>query len=252
MRYAARTPRVEEPRAAPDHAANGRSTLPGSVCSEFIGTPLPHVAQHVVETPTVGLLQGNRMGLSATVLRVPGNLVQVSIARCRRSGPARVLPLFLRGKPQPQTGDHRRDPGQEGLRVVPAHLLHGAGWPAEAARVLAHHRFPESLGARRLEHPEAALDRDLMLRALVIPSSFLVIGRAHEELARRNPAQLLRNAANLERRPSPERVAFPIRGPLRPDPALPECSVRLDLDLAVAGADQAERTTQALTGLLRP
>src|SRR5271166_4292930 len=235
-------------RAAPDHAGGGRSTLACAILPVRVGTPLPYVAQHVVETPTVGLLQGNRMGLSATVLGVPGNLVQVSIARCRRSGPARVLPLFLRGKPQPQAGDHRRDPGQEGLRVVPAHMLHGAGWPAEAAWVLAHHRFPESLGARRLEHPEAALDRDLMLRALVIPSSFLVIGRAHEELARRNPAQLLRNAANLERRPSPERISFPVLGPLRSDPARPECPVRLDLDQAVASADQAEQTALLIPG----
>src|SRR5271157_5723156 len=226
----AHDPRDAAPRAAPDHAGGGRSTLACAILPVRVGTPLPHIAQHVVETPTVGLLQGNRMGLSATVLGVPGNLVQVSIARCRRSGPARVLPLFLRGKPQPEAGDHRRDPGQERLHVVPAHLLHGAGWSAEVAQVLAHHRFPESLGARRLEHPEAALDRDLMLRALVIPSSFLVIGRAHEELARRNPAQLLGDAANLERRPAPERVASPIRSPLRPDPALPECSVRLDLD----------------------
>src|SRR5208337_465474 len=141
-------------------------------------------------------------------------------ARFRRSGPARVFPLLLGRKPEPKAGDHRRDPGQEILDVLPANLLHGALGSGEPAWVFTHHRFPESLGARRLEHPEAALDRDLVLRALFMPSSFLVNGRAHEELARRNPAQLLRNAANLERRPGPERVASPIRSPLRPDPAL--------------------------------
>ena len=124
MRYAAHAQRSVVPRAAPEHAVGGRSTLACAILPVRVRTPLPHVAQHVVETPTVGLLQGNRMGLSATVLGVPGNLVQVSI-RLPPIRPGTRIPIAPRSEaraegrgssPRSGSGNPRRPPSSPAPR----------------------------------------------------------------------------------------------------------------------------------------
>ena len=85
--------------------------------------------------------------------------------------------------------------------VFPAHILHRPIRRLELTRVLAHQRFPERLGARCVEHPEAFGDRDLVLWSFVRVSPFLVGRRTHQEPTRRDPAEALADGAewNLRR-----------------------------------------------------
>src|SRR5690606_30741954 len=57
--------------------------------------PLPHVAEHVVQTPGVGRLAADRPDPVTGVVGVPGDLVERCVPRPGGPGPAGVLPLRL-------------------------------------------------------------------------------------------------------------------------------------------------------------
>lgn len=60
--------------------------------------PLPHVAEHIEQSKCVRLLLAYRVRLASTVARIPGDIVQVAIARTRGPGPRRILPFRLSGQ----------------------------------------------------------------------------------------------------------------------------------------------------------
>ena len=60
MRQAARTLLASRPGTAPEDADGGRFTFAGPYGRYSVGTPLPHVPQHVVKTPGVGTLLSHR------------------------------------------------------------------------------------------------------------------------------------------------------------------------------------------------
>src|SRR5262249_44947366 len=90
-------PGVAVPGTAPEDAAGRRSALSARIRPVLVRTPLPHVPQHVVQTPTVRPLLPHRVRLGIAIPLVPGDLRQVlAIPRHPRPGPAGILPLRLR------------------------------------------------------------------------------------------------------------------------------------------------------------
>ena len=110
--------------------------------------------------------------------------------------------------------------------VLPAHLLHRPLRVLEPARILAHHRLPQGLGAGGLEQPEALRDAHPMARVLGLEPRPLMIflgqplrlllRRAHPEPTGRDPAHALNHPVQLEARKRTEPVLSPFD---RPTPA---------------------------------
>ena len=88
----------------------------------------------------------------------------------------------------------------------------GRSGPLETARILAHHRLPQRLGAGGLRQPEAARQHHFV-PALVVSALRLVLGGAHQEPARRDPAQGLAHPLDAEGHPQAARVLAPVAGP---------------------------------------
>ncbi len=87
------------------------------------------------------------------------------ITRCLCPRSAGVLPTALpRGDPRCKTFETLVQPLQEPMAIFPIHLLHRTIRTLETTRIglLTHHGFPQRLGARRVEQPEARVDRLFM------------------------------------------------------------------------------------------
>ena len=160
--------------------------------------PFPDIAEHVVQAPGIGLLELDRarpcLGVRVLLLRPIRTVVTVcsgrnrprccrhtrrwdrAPGRCARPGsPDRRCKCAV-SVPARQAYSHCASLGsarsrsgirplmllQKILRVVPTHLLHRPGRALEPARVLLHHRFPQRLGAGRVEQPVAFGQRDWM------------------------------------------------------------------------------------------
>lgn len=78
-----------------------------------VPAPLPHVAEHVVQTPGVGPLPANLVDPATGIAAVPRDLVQHPVSRTPGTGAAGVLPLGLRRQAVPV---RRRVPA-DGLRT---------------------------------------------------------------------------------------------------------------------------------------
>ena len=130
---------------------------------------------------------------------------------------AGVFPLRLRRERQPQTINPRIQCLQKLLSLIPAYQFHGTIWPFEVAGILPHHGFPEGLGARRVKHPEARLDRYQVLRSSVL-KSLLFIRRSHPENPRRYPAEPLHDVQHPQGTPGTiQPILAPFRCPDRGD-----------------------------------
>src|SRR5262245_34941642 len=79
------------------------------VAPEPVLTPLPDIAEHVLQPPDVGLLLTDRMRLSVRILTVPRHLPCVAMPRRSTPRPAAILPLRLRRQPIfPALGEYTR------------------------------------------------------------------------------------------------------------------------------------------------
>jgi len=64
-----------------------------------VPAPFPRVAQHVVQTPGVGLLTADLMNPLLRIAAVPGDVVKKSVARSGRPGAAGMLPFRFGRQP---------------------------------------------------------------------------------------------------------------------------------------------------------
>ncbi len=110
--------------------AGGIGDRIGGVGAVEIGAPFPDVAEHVVEAPVVWLQRAGVVVLVDAVFSMPGNGIEIPVARGGSSGPACVFPLGFRGKlPFPALREDalvlvlRSEEFAEGVGVVPSNLL---------------------------------------------------------------------------------------------------------------------------------
>ncbi len=83
---------------------------------------------------------------------MPGDGIKLRrVARRLRTCPTGVLPLRFRWQTQRQTGELGIEPLEKSLALLPDHLLYWALRSLESARIPAHHRLPQGLGAWRLK-----------------------------------------------------------------------------------------------------
>src|SRR4051794_25791501 len=225
-RAAAPGPAAQHPQRAGLSWTDRVGNAVGIVVPLAVRAPLVDVAQHVIEPPSIRLLQPHRMRsrplvrvllprparavpavvqleADAAVAAVPGDRIQqgcivvaqdlqvAGIGRRLRARPAGILPL--RRRRQRQTRYPLLDPPQELLHILPAHLLDGPIRALEAAWIVPHHRFPERLGTRRIKQPEPPADPHVMLRSLVFIPPRLALRRTHPEPPWCNPAHTLPN-----------------------------------------------------------
>src|ERR1035438_2688803 len=71
----------------------GQRTVAIEVPGIQVFDPLPHVAEHVIQTPSVGLFHPDRMGFVLGIGSVPGDVIQWLSQRALRPGSRGVLPL---------------------------------------------------------------------------------------------------------------------------------------------------------------
>src|SRR5690625_250310 len=79
-------------------AAPQRSIIRIASGIDIVPAPLPHVAKHVKEPETVGVLESNRLRAIDPIVVSPGDLRQWPITRSCRAGPASPLPFSLCGE----------------------------------------------------------------------------------------------------------------------------------------------------------
>ena len=96
---------------------------------------------------------------------------------------------------------------------MPAHGFHRLGRVFEPAWILAHHRFPQGLGAGGVGQPETFDQRGLMARSFIIIAARLLFRRTHPEPPRRYPAQLLGDLLQGELDEDAVTVLPPAAGP---------------------------------------
>jgi hypothetical protein len=97
----ARAPDTVEPGTAPQRP--GRPTrgalwifrIARRVVCIPIRHPLPHVPQHVVQSPCVGLLSTHVMRLAFAVSAEPGDSIEIAVTAPGAARPRRILPLGL-------------------------------------------------------------------------------------------------------------------------------------------------------------
>ena len=70
-------------------------------------TPLPHIAQHVIQPKGILLFLGHRVRLITTVYLIPRNVVPLAVPGTFLAGSRRVLPLRLGGQTVAFTGIDR-------------------------------------------------------------------------------------------------------------------------------------------------
>ena len=105
--------------------------------------------------------------IQGRTIAFPQDLQRPGVGRRIGPGPAGVFPLGFGRQAQIESRDRPLIFARNCLAVFPADLLDGPVRTLEAAGIVAHHRLPEGLGARRVEQPEPAADRHLVLRAFV-------------------------------------------------------------------------------------
>ena len=201
------------------HTSGGIRTIP-------VLTPLPHVANHVIQSPSVRRIASNRRGLAKmdpTRIRdlaehrvifalsgevcLPRMETASKIEGRRCSGPARIFPFCLGRQPiRPIGGNHSRSlflrRAQRAIvrGIDPAHLFH---WivravGAEEARIAsANHRDIVGLRHQIFSHVKALADRHEMLD-LVRVSQCLVRRAAHGEGAGRYKNHVRRHVRERE------------------------------------------------------
>ncbi len=80
--------------------------------------PFLYVPKHVIQLERVRLLPSHFVSLAVTITAIPGDLIQVAIARGRGTRASSIFPLGFRRQPH----THSRAVLQ---CVIPGHLLHG-------------------------------------------------------------------------------------------------------------------------------
>ena len=123
-----------------DRVGDGR----GRIVAVPIGTPLPDVARHVVETELIGGVLGDRMGLIVAIAIVPSDIVDVVrtgilVAFGEVTTTGSKFPFSLCREGERAIGDDRVELLDERLTVVPRDLLDRAGGVSHEIRGVATH-----------------------------------------------------------------------------------------------------------------
>ena len=124
----------------------GRHGIREDLLVVVVADPFPDVAQHVVEAPSVRLLQSHRMRRRRRDVLFPRELADLVPRRIgRRAGTSRVLPFELRRQTIRRRLLALVQPLHEPLRIVPRHAVDRMPRGLEDRRVGVHHLRPLAL-----------------------------------------------------------------------------------------------------------